>query len=124
MPVRIEHHPDFIRLTMSGTITQEDLVDAARLTASVEDSTSVIPNRLVDLTGIDVMDIGYQEVQVLAEVRRKRQFPNEFKSALVVATDVQKGYARMFQTLNDNPRIRLRIFTDIAAAEEWIRPLK
>lgn len=43
-------------------------------------------------------------------------FPNDFKSAIIVSTPVQRGMARMFQSLNDNPRITIRIFDDEAAA--------
>lgn len=120
MPTRLDRHPNFFRITMWGMITEVDLADAAKLAATVEDHLSVMPNRLVDLTAIEGLVIGYQEVQALADARRKRVFPNEFKSALVVATDVQKGYARMFQTLNDNAQVELRIFTDLAAAEKWL----
>jgi len=121
MPIRLERLPDCLRITMTGILTDADLVDIARQIASLEDHARVTPNRLVDLTGVETMAIGYQEVQALADARRKREYANEFKSALVVATDVQKGYARMFQTLNDHPMVRLRIFTDLAAAEEWIK---
>jgi len=57
----------------------------------------------------------------LAAARRARTFPNSFRSALVVAREVQKGYARMFQTLNDHPMVQIRIFEDWEAAERWLR---
>ena len=30
------------------------------------------------------------------------------------------GFARMFQSLNQNPSITIEVFTDVAAAERWL----
>jgi hypothetical protein len=38
----------------------------------------------------------------------------------VALTQVQYGFARMFQTLNDNPRIEIEIFGDCESAQRWL----
>lgn len=121
MPIRLDRAPDFLRLTMSGTLSQEDLRRVAIVAAEVEDASTVIPNRLVDFTEVESLAFGFPDVLLLAAERRNRDYANDFKCALVVASDVQMGYARMYQTLNDNPRIRLQIFTDRTAAEAWLK---
>jgi len=42
----------------------------------------------------------------------------------VAATDPQRGFAWMVQTLIDNPQIKLEIFPDMKSAEEWLRIAK
>ena len=110
--------PDMVRLTLSGVLTEQDLVGAAE---AIERDRDPIPHRITDMTGVTDLQIAYPDVRSLAERRRTQVFPNAFKSAIVVRTPAQKGVARMFQTLNDNPKITIRIFEDEAAVLEWIR---
>jgi hypothetical protein len=121
MPFRLDRLPDFLVLTMSGIISPEDLRRIASEAAEVEDNLTVTPNRLIEMTQIESMAVGFSEVLALAAARRKRRFPNDFKSAFLISTEVQKGYARMYQTLNDHPRIRIEIFTDRKVAEAWLK---
>lgn len=56
----------------------------------------------------------------MARERRTLALKNAFRSALVVSSPVTFGYARVFQTLMDNPLVTLRIFHDLAEAETWL----
>ena len=60
----------------------------------------------------------------LAERRRSLGFPNAFRSAIVVGSPSQHGIARTLQTLNDNPKITISIFTDEDEALKWVRGQK
>jgi len=42
------------------------------------------------------------------------------KSAIVAATPVQVGYARMFQMLNEHPSVTVEIFGDLPTAVAWL----
>jgi hypothetical protein len=42
------------------------------------------------------------------------------KSAIVAATPVQVGYARMLQMMNDHPGVTVEIFDDLPAAIAWL----
>jgi stage II sporulation SpoAA-like protein len=112
---------DLIHVTLSGVLTGEDLAQIASAADEIERDRDPVPNRLTDMTGVTEVQVGYPEVRSLAEHRRVIAFPNDFKSAIVVHTPVQRGMARMFQTLNDNPRITIQIFDDEAAALAWLR---
>ena len=57
----------------------------------------------------------------LALKRAQRPIPSPIRSALVASKPVQFGFARMFQMLNDNPRIQIRIFSGLEEAEQWLR---
>jgi hypothetical protein len=72
------------------------------------------------MTQIEEMAIHYPDISVLAANRRKIQFPNSFKSAIITRNSHHLGYARMFQTLNTNPQIIIQIFSDEAPAVQWI----
>ena len=121
MSVEIAVEPDIIRVTLFGVLTEQDLADIATAAADIERDRDPVPARLTDMTGVTEMKVSYPDVKTLADRRRVLVFPNDFKSAIVVATPVQRGMARMFQTLNDNPRITVQIFDDEAAALAWLR---
>jgi hypothetical protein len=57
----------------------------------------------------------------VAETRRRATLRNPVKSAIIASDIVRFGFARMFQTLNDNPQIVVAIFGDDESASQWLR---
>jgi hypothetical protein len=109
-----------LRIVFSGTLTNEDLLNAAREVADLERAHAIVPHRLSDLRPVTRLEINFQGVLELANRRLALEFPNAFKSA-IVATDVAHfGFARMFQTLNDHPQIAIAIFGSDADARSWL----
>jgi SpoIIAA-like len=112
---------DMIRVAVSGALTPQDLTDIMREADEIEKDMDPILSRItVHAPGTEV-EVGYKEVKAFAWYRRELRFPNVFRSAIVVNSPVQRGIARMFQTLNDNPQIVIEIFDDEAAALAWLR---
>ena len=120
MPYKITVENKVLCIALSGRITGLDLDGLGAEMKNYEQNVDVIPHRITDMTGIVELAVNYPEVSTLAEKRRELHFPNRFKSAIVAANRQHVGYARMFQTLNDNPQIAIRIFPDEASASEWI----
>ncbi len=121
MGFEIALEADIIRCTLSGVVTGEDLTRLAATADDIERGRDPVPHRIADMTGVTDFQISYPDVRALAEHRRAIAFPNAFKAAIVVRTPTQRGIARMFQTLNDNPRITIEIFSDEASALSWLR---
>lgn len=67
-----------------------------------------------------MLDLNYAKIAAVASIRRAAPLKNAVKSAIVAPQPIQYGFARMFQTLNDNPRINLQVFSDRASAMEWL----
>jgi len=85
------------------------------------EDAGVMRDRLTDLTALERIDVGFEEVFALAMKRAERTVPAPIRSALVANRPVQFGFARMFQMLNDNPRIQIRIFGNLEEAQQWLR---
>ena len=51
--------------------------------------------------------------------RSLQRFSRVVKSAIVVQEPVQFGIARVYEALNENPQIQLRILHSVAEANEW-----
>lgn len=120
MAVEIAMQGDILCITLTGTLHETDLHEIGSSVAAIENSLSIAPPRLADLSGLQKVSVGYAEMSILAEQRRNSALANSIRTALLVKTPVQMGMARMFQTLNDHPRITLEIFEDRERALSWL----
>lgn len=120
MPYHVQTADNLIRVTFVGIVSNDDLLQVGRTAAEIEDAFAETPPRIVDLTTSEGLHLTFQDILAVAEIRRSRVFRNPFKSALVVSNDAQRGFARMFQTLMDNPQVTVEIFSTVAAAEAWL----
>jgi hypothetical protein len=120
MPYKIDTGEPILRLTLFGTLTNDDLADFADEAEKLERELAVVPHRLTDLRPITRVEITFDGVLALANRRLSLTFPNAFKSAIVATNTVHFGFARMFETLNDHPQISIAIFPDSAPALEWL----
>jgi hypothetical protein len=120
MPFEIRDEGGFHSARLFGVLDRDDL-DA--VTAEVErlEDAGTLQDRITDLTGLDRIDVGFEEVFALAHKRALRPIRSPIRSALVACKPVQFGFARMFQMLNDNPLIQIRIFGSLQEAQQWLR---
>jgi len=120
MAFTVEYKDPIFWITLSGSISGKDLMDGAALMAEEEAKHAVTPDRITDLTAVAEMQLGFDEIMSLAGLRRTIKFSNPFKSAIVAGNEAQMGFARMFQTLNNNPKIAIKIFSDRESALAWL----
>ena len=121
MPYHIVVELEMIRLTLSGTLSSEDLVAIADEVDEIERGLAIVPHRITVTKEVTKLEIDHRDVKVLADRRRSTRFPNAFKSAIVAGTPAHTGMAQMFRTLNDNPLITIEVFGEERAALEWLR---
>lgn len=121
MPVTYELKDGLFWIHFSGILDREEFAALFEVFEKEEGNMEVIPHRLSDLTELSAMNINFEDILNLARTRRAIHFPNNFKSAIVAANEVQLGFARMFQTLNTNPQIEIQIFDDAESALKWLR---
>jgi hypothetical protein len=119
MPYCISIENNVLQITLNGHVTGNDLQKIVAETAQFE-RAPIIPHRVTDLSEITNLDVSFPDVMTIAQQRRVLRFQNSFKSAIIAHDDLHLGYARMFQTLNDNPQIYIRIFADRQAADRWV----
>jgi hypothetical protein len=120
MPFEIRDEGGFHSARLFGVLDHADLNAVSAEVDRLEDA-GAMKDRLTDLTGLDRIDVGFEEVFALAHRRAQRPIRSPVRSALVASKPVQFGFARMFQMLNDNPRIQIRIFGSLQEAEQWLR---
>ncbi|GAB4447283.1 MAG: hypothetical protein Kow0031_29870 [Anaerolineae bacterium] len=77
-------------------------------------------HRLIDLRQTRAIDLDYQRVTEYVRLLTSTPAPPDLKIALVVASPLILGYARMFQTLIDPVVQRVEIFEEMAPALDWL----
>jgi hypothetical protein len=120
MPFNVKVEAPILRNTFSGTVTKAEFVEFAKELKRMERSFERIPDRLTDLTAVTEWESGFIATLNVTHDRQMEVFPNKFKSAIVAPTAQTFGIARMFQSLNDNPQIKIQIFKNCAEAEDWL----
>jgi hypothetical protein len=120
MPFEIRDEGNYYSARLSGILDRADLNALMKEVERLEDA-GVLVDRLTDLTSLERIDVGFEEVYALAAQRAERKVTVPIRSALVANRPVQFGFARMFQMLNDNPRILIRIFDNLEEAHQWLR---
>ena len=103
------------------TVQEEDLRSLAAELDIVEKDYAMMTNRVVSFCNVKTLNVNFSSVLFLAKMRNKKVFPNRFKTALLVSSKFQLGFARMYQTFIENPQMSIEIFTDEAKALEWLR---
>ena len=109
-----------VRIIFSGHLTDGDLATVAESLAEIEAAAEVSPDRLSDLTDVTSIALNFVAMELFAAKRRAAVLRNPVRSALVAPTQLQYGFARMFQTLNDHPEIEIQLFRDMDSGLHWI----
>jgi hypothetical protein len=120
MSLEIHHETDLVRVVLKGSLTEADLIALAKEAEETERNAGVSPNRLTDGSAVSEIAITFNQMQAFASRRRVATLKNRMRSAIVAPGPLRYGFARMFQTLNDNPKIEISIFGDVAAARRWL----
>ena len=120
MPYQIQTDGRYLRVTYSGHVTQDEVINSARDVASLRATLAQVPDQLMDFSGIGKQDTRYELLQPIGTALRKQIFPNAFRYAMVASTPVSYGIARMFQTLVSHPQIDARVFKSADEAEAWL----
>jgi hypothetical protein len=120
MPYTITVKNKVVHCALTGRITGLDLAALQGESKNYEQNVDVVPHRITDLTGVEELALHYPDISGLAEKRGQVHFPNKVKSAIIARDPLHLGYARMYQTLNNNPQMIIEIFPDEASALKWI----
>ncbi len=120
MPIEIAQHAGYYLARFSGTLGPEDLAEATRLAAEIEKQQPAPVDRIIDLTAVQTFNVTFLAVSDTAKVRREVRFGRVVKSALVADRPVAIGFARMYQTILNNPEIEVAIFATVAEALAWL----
>jgi hypothetical protein len=120
MAVELRLEAGLIEIVFVSVVTADDIVRVMDYTLAHERTVTVAPDRIAIFRPDTTLAIDFEVVANL--VRRRLAFPppSPVRTAIVVHSPVQRGYARMFQTLNDSPNVTVAAFDDEPGARAWL----
>lgn len=116
-----ENKKDILFVYFPETIRDIDFDSLSVEFDIIEKEYIIYPNRLISLCKIKSFNAHFNSILHLAEKRNKKEYPNKFKTALLVNDNIQLGFARMFQTFIETPQIEIEIFRDETKAINWLK---
>lgn len=119
MPFELTTPGDIMRARLFGLFTAPELNDLAMQAEIAEATQTNAVDRITDLTAVERFEVSFRDIYDFAVRRSLQRLSRVVKSAIIVRDPVQLGMARMYEALNENPQIRIRILQSAAEAVEW-----
>jgi hypothetical protein len=120
MSYEIEERPNYLFVRVFDKLTGDELRRISMDIAKLEETRAVAKHRIADMSPLESIDLCFEQVELLAQTRREAKLVQPIRSAIIAPRPIHYGFARMFEMLNDNPMIQMRVVTTIDEALLWI----
>ena len=118
MPYEIIQHDDYLLIRFSGTLTAADFLSMSSEAEPIE-AQRIQVNRILDPSAVESFDFNFEGLLAFTNRRARIVFAQTSKTAVIASRPIEIGLARMFQSLNQNPQIEVRLVGDRAEALDW-----
>jgi len=120
MSYSIDTCPDFIKVTYTGTLNNEDIHGVLRDGLKIEGKELNLTNRLEVMRKLKGIKIGFEDLMGFTENIRTIQLSQNVKTAILTGNPLQYGIARMFQSILEHPQMKIEIFSNEEEANNWL----
>lgn len=86
----------------------------------LEESMEVALSRITDMSEVTDSSLDYETMEQFAVTRRLVWLKSGIRSAILAPSPLTFGLARIFQSINNNPKIEIRLFKERSDALEWL----
>jgi hypothetical protein len=125
MAHRLQFTGNLLLVEVSGTLDRRALDAIFNDFAGFMSGLSHAPDLLTDISGVDELPVHGDDIRsIFARCARIASPSNPFRHALVGATPLQFGVARMFQMLNPSSRAEVEVFSTREGAHSWLRSFR
>lgn len=105
----------------NGVLDEDVVSEVVAFVETAERRTSKPFNRFLDLSALDAVDLNFKFVFHVALGRRLSATPKPaVKSAIYVTSPSTAHYAKLHAMLTDHSPLHVALFTERAAAAEWL----
>jgi len=121
MPHRIEVVEDLVEIRFWGRISAEEMRSYMAELSEIEATMNPVLDRITDISETTGIDLNFDAMGELGSGRVAIAFGNGFKSAFCAPGPLQFGIWRMFEALNQNPKIQIQVLKTKESAIEWLK---
>src|SRR6187431_1804625 len=119
MPFELTTPRAILFARLYGVFTAPELNHLADEAEIAEASHPVSLDRITDLTAVERFEVGMREIFYFAIRRSTQRFSRVVKSAIIVQEPEQVRIASIYEALNENRQIQIRILRSVTEAKEW-----
>lgn len=112
---------NILHIRFTGVVSRAEVVGWAKELTQIEEALPTIPHRFTDLSDLDDIPIGYDEINHFRRRRESIAQRNPIRSAVYAPSDLQFGLSRMYQMLSSSPDTEVEIFRDREEAMAWLK---
>ena len=105
---------------MSGILTLSDITGVLGKLDELEVASTATPCRLIDISAVEDIVLNFAAMHDFAAKRGQVRLHSETAVAIVAATEMHYGCARMFQMVNQQKQTKVEIFRNLASARDWL----
>jgi hypothetical protein len=120
MSYSIDTCTEFIKVTYTGTLNNEDIHGVLRDGLKTDGKKLKMINRLEDMRKLKGIKIGFEDLMGFTENIRTIQLTQIVKTAILTGNPLQYGTARMFQSILEHPQMKIQIFSNEEEANNWL----
>ncbi len=119
--VVFENDGQGLLFTGRGVLSGEQMIENTPTTYSPE-VLQRLRYQIVDLRGVERMDISCEQMQHLAQMDRSAAQANAaMRVAIVAAHDITIALGRIYSAYAQSPKLETRVFTTMEEARTWVR---
>ncbi len=120
MPIRIQLLPDYVHVIWHGELSKEDLDTLSVEMPRIGRQLGHAPNVLHTFDETSGTSLRFEAMHSYGRDLRLVKLPNPCRIASVCTHQVGFGLARMMQLINQNPDLKMEVFSDKEAALHWL----
>ena len=121
MSIHIEEIQGVLTFRMTDVYGAAEIATLLAALEKIEGGAGPVPDRIIDLSAVDSFETDFGNLSKVAAGRRVRTYRNPYRSAFVAVKPVQVGFARMYQTIAQNPSVQFTIVRTFEEAVAWIK---
>lgn len=110
----------FVLIRPSGSFNAYDLNTLRKEMMKLEEEKPYLTKRFSDFTDVTELNISFNDFSYYKHNRMYLDDMPNYKTAFYVETDLKFGYARMCQTIIEDPKNEIRIFRNKQEAADWL----
>jgi hypothetical protein len=120
MSCTVDANPSIWQLTISGTLTNRDLLDLAKLVNGPGNDAPIAPCGLVDLRGLIELDVHFSRLLGTIAAVGSRNRLERVKGAIIAKSPTQFRLARTIELLVNRRQVEMRTFESEDEALRWV----
>ncbi|NTV46723.1 MAG: hypothetical protein HGB11_09470 [Chlorobiales bacterium] len=111
----------FVLIRPSGSFNAHDLNTLRKDMMKLDEEKPHLTKRFSDFTDVSELNVSFNDFSYYKNNRLYLNDVPKYRTAFYVESELKFGYARMCQTIIEDPKNEIRVFRDKQEAANWLK---